>query len=235
MQALSADAGFAGSPKHRSDPGQRFGLGRRGQARSRRRRWRIAPGLRATERANILTARVPMALFPHPMSRSVAAGATVLYAVRCRTGRNIASGRRRRHVPNAVCMGSSRSKEFAVAGARPGRDSFPLCWAAELVLLMLLYAVLCGGQTFLIPAEDGAVAPHLVQDHGELAGHGHVRLLAADAVDERQAPTPQRAWPFAAFDERAGRLIEVRSDQAVAATGDAAGPVDLAGLVAGRR
>src|SRR5512132_2616797 len=41
---------------------------------------------------------------------------------------------------------------------------------------------LCGDQTFLIPAEDRAVAPHLVQDYGELAGHGHVRLLAVDAA-----------------------------------------------------
>jgi hypothetical protein len=38
---------------------------------------------------------------------------------------------------------------------------------------------------FLIPAEGGAVAPHLVQDYGELAGDDHVRLLVPDAVDQR--------------------------------------------------
>ena len=34
-------------------------------------------------------------------------------------------------------QGSSRSEEFAVAGARPGRESFPLCSAAELVSLIV--------------------------------------------------------------------------------------------------
>jgi len=37
-------------------------------------------------------------------------------------GRSIASGVRRRHVPNAVCQCSCR-RNAAVAGARPGRDS----------------------------------------------------------------------------------------------------------------
>ena len=61
------------------------------------------------------------------------AGSTVLFAVHHRFGRNIASGVRRRHVPNAVCQCSCR-KNDAVAGARPGRDSTPPWSAADLVL-----------------------------------------------------------------------------------------------------
>ena len=43
--------------------------------------------------------------------------------------------------PERGLHGCSRSEEFAVARARPGRDSFPLCSAAELVSLMLFYTV----------------------------------------------------------------------------------------------
>jgi hypothetical protein len=61
------------------------------------------------------------------------AGSTVLFAVHYRFGRNIASGVRRRHVPNEVCRCSCRRND-AVAGARPGRDSTPPWSAADLVL-----------------------------------------------------------------------------------------------------
>jgi hypothetical protein len=58
---------------------------------------------------------------------------------------------------------------------------------------------------FLIPAEGGAVAPHLVQDYGELASDNHVPRLrdvptcywqaAARRSGQGFAKRTRRAWP----------------------------------------
>src|SRR3954470_14171770 len=85
------------------------------------------------------------------------------------------------------------------------------------------------------PAELAAVAQHAMEDDRELAGHGDGGLPGADPPRQACSPGLQRRPARDTMEDDPSRLVQVGAQQLVAAAGDAAGVVRLAGLVAPRR
>src|SRR3954453_17244047 len=71
--------------------------------------------------------------------------------------------------------------------------------------------------------------------HRELAGHGDGGLPGADPPRQTRPPGLQRRPARDPMKDDPGRLVQVGAQQLVAAAGDVAGVVRLAGLVAPRR
>src|SRR5215212_4785350 len=93
----------------------------------------------------------------------------------------------------------------------------------------------CRGDLLCRPAEFAAVAPHAMEDDRELAGYGDGGLLGADPLRQACPPGFQRRPARDTMQDDPGRLVQVGAQQLVAAAGDVAGVVRLAGLVAPRR
>ena len=100
--------------------------------------------------------------------------------------------------------------------------------------LVLLCSGCCeaGAPGFLAEAELGFVAPHAVQDDGELAGDRDAGARHAAMLGDLHAPGPQ-ARPFAAAHQQGvGGLVERGAGEFVATAADLALDVGLARLVA---
>src|SRR5262249_28988089 len=92
-----------------------------------------------------------------------------------------------------------------------------------------------GRARFLAEAELGLVAPHAVQDDGELAGDGDAGSRHAAPLCDLHAPGAQ-ARPFAAAHEQPGGcLVERRAGELVAAAAYLSLDIGFAGLIAPRR
>src|SRR4051794_17411880 len=88
---------------------------------------------------------------------------------------------------------------------------------------------------FLAEAELGPVAPHPMQDDGELASNGDAGPCHAARLGHLHAPRTQAGPLAAAHQQGVGRLVQGGAGQFVTASADLAGDVSLAGLIAGRR
>src|SRR3954462_10913988 len=93
----------------------------------------------------------------------------------------------------------------------------------------------CRGDLLCRPAELIAVAQHAMEDDRELAGHGDGGLPGADPLRQTRPPSLQHRPARDPMEDDPGRLVQVGAQQLVAAAGDVAGVVRLAGLVAPRR
>lgn len=88
-----------------------------------------------------------------------------------------------------------------------------------------------GRYRLLAEAELGLVAPHAVQDDGELAGDSDASARHAAPLGDLHAPGAQ-ARPFAApHEQRVGCLIECRAGEFVATAAYLALDVRFAGLI----
>src|SRR3954464_15768998 len=98
-------------------------------------------------------------------------------------------------------------------------------------------AIRCSCRVDLLcrPAEFAAVAQHAMEDDRELAGHGDGGLPGADPLRQACPPGLQRRPARNTMEDDPGRLVQVGAQQLVAAAGDVAGIVLLAGLIAPRR
>src|SRR3954451_11775561 len=106
-------------------------LAQRGQARSRRRRGRQAPGLSLLGQTNTLFRQFRS--YAKLLSiMSVAAESTVLFAVRLALRLHLCVRRSAPLCPERGLHFCSRRRNGAVAGARPGRDLSPLSQPADL-------------------------------------------------------------------------------------------------------
>src|ERR1700709_286753 len=92
-----------------------------------------------------------------------------------------------------------------------------------------------GHRGLLCPPEVGAVGPDAVQDDGQLARNRDFGLLGTDTLQQPNPSGFQRRPALDLGQQHASRLIETSPHEPVTAFGDAAGPVDFAGLVALRR
>ena len=81
------------------------------------------------------------------------------------------------------------------------------------------------------PAKLGSIAPHSVQDHGELARKRRSRLLHAGSFGEAQTPRLERTPFLHAREQNACRLEQISTHHRVAAFGDTPRPVNFAGGV----
>src|SRR5699024_1473437 len=84
-------------------------------------------------------------------------------------------------------------------------------------------------------AERGAVAPHAVQDHRELARDCDPGARHAAASGDAHPPGAQARPLPAPYEQRMRRLVECGAGELVAASTDPALDVGLAGLIARRR
>src|SRR4051812_34913688 len=98
-------------------------------------------------------------------------------------------------------------------------------------------AIRCSCRVDLLcrPAEFAAVAQHVMKDDRELPGHGDGGLLGADPLRQACPPGLQRRPARETMEDDPSRLVQVGAQQLVAAAGDVAGVVRLAGLIAPRR
>ena len=102
-------------------------------------------------------------------------------------------------------------------------------------LLFHLISRLYGAGPGLLPkAELGAVAPHAMQDDGELAGDCDPGPRHASSLGNPHAPGAKGRPFLAAHEQRVGCLVERGAGALVAASADLALDVGLAGLIAGR-
>ncbi len=100
-----------------------------------------------------------------------------------------------------------------------------------MLLLAWLMRNSSGGSTFAA-LELGCIHPHAMHDDGQPTRDGNLGAAHADAFGERQPPCLELGCTGIALQDDGCRLEEVRAQQAVAATGDVACHVDVAGLVA---
>src|SRR5512147_1898268 len=94
---------------------------------------------------------------------------------------------------------------------------------------------MCSCGALLRPAEVGTVAPHAVQDDGELTCHGDGGLLAADALHQPDTPGLERREACHPVEQHAGGLEQIGARQWITALGDPPRAVELTGLMAARR
>ena len=83
-----------------------------------------------------------------------------------------------------------------------------------------------------LPVEVFTLDPELVHQYGELAGECRAGLLGADALLQLQGPGFQGAGFLEDGDDDVGTFVEQVAHEAVAAMGDVAFVVGLAGLPA---
>src|SRR3954464_13964513 len=98
-------------------------------------------------------------------------------------------------------------------------------------------AIRCSCRVDLLcrPAELAAVAQHAMEDDRELPGYSDGGLPGADPPCQARPPGLQHRPARDPMEDDPGRLIQVGAQQLVAAAGDVAGVVLLAGLIAPRR
>src|SRR4051812_21245005 len=98
-------------------------------------------------------------------------------------------------------------------------------------------AIRCSCRVDLLcrPAELTAVAQHAMEDDRELPGYSDGGLPGADPPCQARPPGLQNRPARDPMEDDPGRLIQVGAQQLVAAAGDVAGVVLLAGLIAPRR
>src|SRR3954468_18564025 len=101
----------------------------------------------------------------------------------------------------------------------------------------MLMAIGCSCRVDLLcrPAELATIAQHAMENDRELAGHGDGGLPGADPPRQARPPGLQRRPARDPMEDDPGRLIQIGAQQLVAAAGDMAGVVLLAGLIAPRR
>src|SRR4051794_16233831 len=115
-----------------------------------------------------------------------------------------------------------RPDEGRPSAAAGGFGGFAIGWSCRVDLLCR-------------PAELIAVAQHAMEDDREPAGHGEGGLPGADPLRQTRPPSLQHRPARDPMEDDPGRLVQVGAQQLVAAAGDVAGIVLLAGLVAPRR
>src|SRR3954453_12239410 len=98
------------------------------------------------------------------------------------------------------------------------------------------FSIRCSCRVDLLcrPAELAAVAQHAMADDRELAGYGDGGLPGADPLRQTRPPGLQRRPARDTMEDDPGRLVQVGAQQLVAAAGDVAGLVLLAGLLTPR-
>src|ERR1051325_1503872 len=82
--------------------------------------------------------------------------------------------------------------------------------------------------------ELGAVPQHRMHDDGETTGERHLGLAHCRSFGDREGPFLKLHWSLIAGQHDVGRLVEERTNAAIAALRDAARVINLAGLIAPR-
>ena len=156
-------------------------VGRRGQVRSRRRRWPGGPGLRAPAHPIIIV--LGMGVLRPWLAEVVSAGHMVLSAVGD-IRRNMASGRGRRpDVPNAVIARARRNGGGGIVEPRPGRDGLPLTDRREAALS--------------VPAPSGTRYCHATCGAGRPPACGRRRLWPCARRSAGPGPAPRSSTRMA--------------------------------------
>src|SRR5215470_7703612 len=76
--------------------------------------------------------------------------------------------------------------------------------------------------------ELGAVPQHGMHDNGETTGKRDLRLAHCRSLSDREGPLLELQRPLVAGQQDVSRLVEERTNAAIAALGDAAGVINLA-------